>query len=100
MKVTKVYPILSLEDFLEKVTKVESFTSIRGKRYKVKNINQNIMSFVRLDANPAFDWDLDLYEVYKAYVELDEFYTTQFKNYVPRKHSPAMGILLHLGMIK
>lgn len=100
MKFTKVYPLLSKDDFLKKAKKVERFTSSRGKRYKVKYVEADVLHFTRLDANKDIDWSLDLNDVYRAYNELDEFDTIQFKRYVPIKHSPARGLLLCLELIK
>jgi hypothetical protein len=42
---------------------------------------------------------MDLLKVYEAYHELDHFDTEAFRAYVPRRHSPARGLLLHLELL-
>lgn len=100
MKFAKVYPLLSKNDFLLKAKKVGRFTSSRGKRYKVKYVEEDVLHFTRLDANKDIDWSLDLNDVYRAYSELEKFDTIQFKKYIPVRHSPARGLLLCLELIK
>ena len=96
----KVKPIASFNDFKEKVVKISSFTSSTGKRYKVKSIIGNEMFFLRLDAKSDQEWMMNLDEVYRAYRELDDFATVNFKPYVPITHSPARGLLIHLGLLE
>jgi hypothetical protein len=96
----KIEPIISLSDFLKRATQVKSFTSSTGKRYKVTKIENNVMWFLRLDAKADTPWDMDLKGVYQAYVELNNYDTENFRPYVNRRHSPARGLLLHLGLLK
>ncbi len=96
----KSKPILSLTDFLAKAKKVTTFSSSTGKRYKVTKIENDVMFFKRIDADGDLDWSFDLNCIYLAYSELEDFATVNFKPYVPIRHSPARGILIHLGMIK
>jgi hypothetical protein len=42
---------------------------------------------------------MNLKEVYRAYKELEDFAMVNFKPYVNRRHSPARGLLLHLGLL-
>jgi len=51
-KYIKTKPILTLEQFLMKAKEVESFTSLRGKRYLVEEVVNEIVFFRRLDADP------------------------------------------------
>jgi hypothetical protein len=99
-KYIKAEVILTLEQFLDKASKVESFTSSRGRRYQVEEVLNDIMFFRRLDSDGEIIWDLDLRSVYVAYTTLDNFDTISFKPYVPIMHSPARGLLLHLEMLK
>lgn len=96
----KVKPIISFSDFKEKAIKISSFTSSTGKRYKVKSIFGNEMYFLRLDTKSDLEWSMNLEEVYRAYKELDDFATNNFKPYVPITHSPARGLLIHLGLLE
>jgi hypothetical protein len=96
----KTKPIVSLSEFLEKARKVKSFTSSSGKRYAVVKIENEVMFFLRLDTKSSKEWRMNLKEVYKAYDELEDFSTVNFKPYVPITHSPARGLLLHLGMLE
>ncbi|MDQ3073806.1 MAG: Bro-N domain-containing protein [Bacteroidota bacterium] len=93
-------PTASLSEFLEKASKVKSFTSSNGRRYEVVRNENDKMYFLRLDAKPTEEWNMNLKEVYRAYEELDDFATKNFKPCVPITHSPARGLLLHLGMLE
>ena len=96
----KVKPLVSLKDFLEKAKTVESFTSSNGRRYSVDSVIDDEMFFWRLDADENTIWKMDLKNLYRAYQELEDFATINFKPYVPITHSPARGLLLHLGMLE
>jgi len=96
----KVSPIISLPEFLDMARKVKSFTSSNGRRYEVHRIENDELFFLRLDAKSTVEWSMNLKEVYRAYNELEDFSTVNFKPFVPITHSPARGILLHLGMLK
>ncbi|MCG9911059.1 MAG: hypothetical protein MH137_07130 [Flavobacteriales bacterium] len=96
----KVIPIITLSEFLEKARKVKSFTSSNGRRYEVQRIENDELFFLRLDAKSDEEWSMNLKEVYRAYEELDDFATVNFKPFVPIAHSPARGLLLHLGMLE
>ena len=87
-------------DFLERAYNVDGFTSLTGRRYAVDDVFENTMSIVRLDADRDYLWDIDLEKVYEAYVELDDFATANFKRYLPLRHAPARGLLLHLGLLE
>jgi hypothetical protein len=100
MQFERTAPKVTLEHFLRKAERVSHFTSSNGKRYKVVRLDNNIMTFQRLDAKKENEWDIDLRAVYQAYLELDNFDTVSFKPFVPRRHSPARGLLLHLGMLE
>ena len=96
----KIQPLILLSDFLERVKKVKEFRSSTGRRYQVTGNRNDDLLFQRLDAKEQEEWKMNLKMVYKAYVELDNFETVNFKPYVPRKHSPARGLLLHLKMLQ
>jgi len=63
-------------------------------------IENDEMFFLRLDAKGNKEWPMNLKNVYQAYKELEDFATINFKPYVPITHSPARGLLLHLGMLE
>lgn len=96
----KVKPLITLSEFLDRARKVKSFTSSNGRRYKVQRIENDVMFFHRLDAKSEEEWSMNLKEVYRAYKELEDFATVNFKPYVNRRHSPARGLLLHLDLIQ
>jgi len=96
----KVKPIVPLSEFLENARKVKLFPSSSGRQYKVLRIENEEMFFLRLDAKSEEEWSMNLKEVYRAYQELEDFATVNFKPFVPITHSPARGLLLHLGMLK
>ena len=96
----KVKPIVPLSEFLDRARKVKSFTSSNGRRYDVQRIENEEMFFLRLDAKSEEEWSMNLKEIYRAYKELEDFATINFKPYVPITHSPARGLLLHLEMLE
>lgn len=101
MAYTKTNPSISMEDFLKKVSAVKSFTSTSGKRYQVIKYDGQSLKFLRLDGKkPDMEWSLNLSKLYEAYNELTDFSTENFRPYVPIHHSPARGLLLHLGLLK
>jgi hypothetical protein len=99
MPYKKVFPIITLSTFLQRTASVTKFTSSTGRRYKVTKVFDNVIVFRRLDAK-NLPWDIDLRQLYKAYVELDDYATENFRKYIPRRHSPGRGLLLHLKLIK
>lgn len=98
-KFHKVEPVVSLNEFMAKARLVESFTSSNGRRYLVTRIDDDEMLFRRLDAKESKEWSMNLKNVFRAYQELEDFATINFKPFVPITHSPARGLLLHLGML-
>lgn len=98
-KFQKTKPTVPISEFLNKARKVKSFTSSNGRRYKVQRVENDEMFFVRLDAKSAEEWGMSLVEIYQAYKELEDFATVNFKPFVPVTHSPARGLLLHLGLL-
>jgi hypothetical protein len=90
--------MISYPDFLEQIMKVKQFNSSRGRRYEMDGLRNDIMFFRRIDAGGT-DWNIDLKQLYRAYTELETFETENFRPYVPQRHSPGRGLLLHLGLI-
>jgi hypothetical protein len=64
----------------------------------VKELNGNTMIFERKTTGEI--WNMDLKKVHQAYKELKDFKTKNFAPYVPRRHSPALGLLLHVGLLE
>ena len=95
----KTNPIVPLSEFLERAKNVKSFKSSNGRRYEVLRIENDEMYFIRLDAKSNKEWKMDLKDVYRAFKELEDFKTENLKPFVPLKHSPARGLMLHLQFI-
>ncbi|WP_437372223.1 hypothetical protein [Maribacter litoralis] len=93
----KTNPNITFIEFIQKVGPVVSFNSKEGEEYVVQKLHGSTMLFKRQSTKIV--WDMDLKQVHKAYLELKDFETKNFKNYVPRKHSPALGLLLHLKLL-
>lgn len=93
----KSKPNISFIEFIQLVSPVAYFNSLEGNEYEVKKLQGSTMVFERKSTNEI--WDMDLKEVHKAYLELKEFKTKNFDNYVPRRHSPALGLLLHIKLL-
>ena len=70
-----------------------------GKRNRITGLHNEVLLVEPQDANRDIDWDIDLKKLYQAYTELEDFSTGNFRPYVPRRHSPARGLLLRLGLI-
>jgi len=101
MKYTKTQPNISLLLFVEKCKDVDSFNSTSGKRYKATKVEDNFMKVLRLDGKkPELEWRISLNKLHEAYSLLDNFDTQSFKPFLPRVHSPARGLLIHLGLLK
>lgn len=96
----KTQPHIDLNTFLEKAKKIKNFASSSGRRYQVLSIKNDEMTFIRLDAKATEKWKMNLSDVYRAYEEIIDFSTINFKPYVNRRHSPARGLLIDLGMIQ
>lgn len=45
-------------------------------------------------------WKMDIKDVYIAYKEPETFRTRDFKPYLTRTYSPALGLLLTLKLLK
>jgi hypothetical protein len=99
MPFQKSLPIIPYPEFLSRVAKETHFTSSLGKRYRITGLHNEVLHIERQDANMDIDWDIDLKKLYQAYTELEDFSTGNFRPYVPRRHSPARGLLLRLGLI-
>ena len=98
MEYKKARPEISYLIFIKMVGPVAFFNSLEGEEYIVKKIVGSNLHFERKSTGKP--WDMDLKEVLKAYKELKDFKTINFKPYVPLTHSPALGLLLHLGLLK
>lgn len=94
---TKTTPNISYDEFFKLIVPVKSFSSLTGKPYQVLKIEGSEMSFVRNTS--GVQWKMDLKEVHQAYLLLTDFKTINFKTFVKRTHSPALGLLLHLGLL-
>jgi hypothetical protein len=94
----KTQPNISFVEFMKLVKPVAAFTSVGGRPYLVKELTGNTMIFERKTTGEI--WDMDLKKVHQAYKELKEFKTKNFAPYVPRRHSPALGLLLHVGLLE
>ncbi len=93
----KTNPNIKYLSFFNLAKEVKFFASLTGKEYEVIHIEGSKLSFVRISTNKP--WKMDLNGVYQAYLELTDFKTINFKPYVKRTHSPALGLLLHLGLL-
>ncbi len=98
MKYTKTNPNITYVDFYKLVSLVKQFESLTGKGYDVKSVQHDVITFVRKSTGET--WSMNLKGVHQAYLELNDFKTENFRAYVPRTHSPALGLLLHLGLLK
>lgn len=94
----KTQPTITYPKFVELVMSLQSFTSLRGRLYKEVSIESSIVKFIR--DSTGKEWKMDLKVVHQAYLELSNFKTANFKSYVPHTHSPALGLLLSIGLLE
>jgi len=94
----KINPTISFIEFIKLVGPVAFFNSLEGAEYVVQNLKEHTMHFIRKSSGEK--WSMDLKEVYRAYIELTDFRTENFRPYVPLTHSPALGLLLYLDLLK
>ena len=93
----KTKPEISFLEFIKLVGPVANFNSLEGEEYVVTKLQGSVIHFIRKSSGKP--WDMDLRDVLRAYKELKEFKTENFRPYVPLTHSPALGLLLHLGLL-
>ncbi|WP_312206959.1 hypothetical protein [Epilithonimonas hominis] len=93
----KTNPTVKFEQFLSLVKELKAFKSKTGKVYKIISLDGSILSFLR---ETGEEWKIELRKVHQAYLELQRFKTIDFKPYVPRRQSPALGLLLAVGLLK
>ncbi len=98
MEYKKTNPTIKYIDFIRLVASLASFNSLEGNEYVVNSISGSIINFTRTSTGEQ--WSMDLKQVLKAYHELKDFKTANFKPYVPLTHSPALGLLLKIGLLK
>lgn len=92
---------ITVNDFIVKINQVKEFSSTSGKRYKVTSCSKDYIKFLRLDGKkPDMEWSINLSKLFEAYQQLEDFSTANFKPFAPRTHSPARGLLMHIGLIK
>jgi len=94
---TKTNPNISYEDFYSLVKDIKNFSSITGRKYEVQSTDNEIMKIVRLYTDKI--WPLNLKGVHQAYLNLTDFKTVNFKPYLNRTHSPALGLLFHVRLL-
>lgn len=100
MKYIKTNSSISKSEFLTIAKKIKSFSSSNGKKYLVKKVQGNTIFINRLDSKqPDKLWDLELEKIYMAYKGLNDFHTINFKKYIPIRHSPSRGLLIHLKLL-
>lgn len=97
MEYLKSNPKITFEDFLKLSLTIDFFKSLRGQEYEVKEWHQTEMIFERKSTNKL--WKMDIKDVYKAYIKLKTFKTSDFKPYLNRTYSPALGLLLTLELL-
>lgn len=94
----KTNPTINFEEFISLVKGLKEFRSKTRNLYTIVSLNNHNLRFIRESTN--VEWEMDLNKVHQAYLELSEFKTTGFKSYVPRKQSPALGLILSVGLLQ
>lgn len=94
----KTNPTINFEEFISLVKGLKEFRSKTRNLYTIVSLNNHNLRFIRESTN--VEWEMDLNKVHQAYLELSEFKTTSFKPYVPRRQSPALGLLIATALLK
>lgn len=95
---TKTNPKITYTDFLQQVKQRPIFTSLTGRKYEVMGYEGNVMVLKRLSTDKI--WRMDLDAVHKAYIHAEISGVKDFMPYLKRTKSPALGLLLTLGLLK
>ncbi len=95
---TKTNPKISYVDFLKQVRQRKDFKSLTGRDYEVIDYDGDIMILRRLSTNKI--WRMNLVDVHDAYIHADISGVKDFMPYLKRTKSPALGLLLTLGLLK
>jgi len=90
--IVKTNPNIDYTQFLSLIKNLKEFTSVTGNVYTVVSLNVSLLTFIR--ESSGVEWSMNLNKLYQAYMELTEFKTNNFKPYLPRRQSPALGLLL------
>ena len=94
----KTNPTISYIDFYNLVKPITQFKSVKGNVYSVISVEDSTITFIRESTQKR--WKMNLKDVHKAYQEIKDFKTIQFKPYLPRMQSPALGLLIKMGLIE
>lgn len=88
----------SKEDFFKAISEINSAKSVTGIAYANIKYENEVISGIRESTSEPFSIIGD--NLYKAYLDLNEFTTTSLKPYVNRVQSPSLAILIAVGAIK
>lgn len=84
-----------MEDFREKIFKLKSVESVRGKKYEIVDVNDKYIVFKRSHKNT--NEKILISELYNFYKEEDDYKTTTAKSYISGiVQSPSVAILKEL----
>jgi hypothetical protein len=97
---SKRLPLASFNEFMSLTGGVVDFKSQNGRRFKVLSIEGEVMYYEKLDSKVEVVWKLNLSEVYRAYIEFDDFKLVNFKKILPLTYSAAKALLIHIGFLK
>lgn len=97
MNYIKTNPTITYQEFYNLANQINTFKSLTGKGYIVQSITADVTKFIRFSTEE--EWAMKLKGVNNAYIKLTDFKTANFKHYVPRTHSPALGLWLHLKLL-
>lgn len=98
IQIIKTHSAISFEKFILLVKGIKEFRSKTGNLYTVVSLNDHNLRFIRESTN--IEWEMDLKKVYHAYQELKDFKTINLKAYVPRRQSPALGLLITTKLLQ
>ena len=88
---------ISKQEFIDRIKTIHSAISVRGIKYSNIQLCGLVCKGIRDSTHKPFQISLD--KLYEAYKELDVINTTTLKSYVNRAQSPALAILMKVGLV-
>lgn len=91
---------ISKEEFISRIDKIHSATSIEGNEYNEIHICKPALKYIEgTRSSTGKSFKIQINKLYEAYYKLDIINTVTLKKYVARVQSPAMAILIKAGLV-
>lgn len=88
---------ISKQEFIDRIKTIHSAISVRGIKYSNIQLCGLVCKGIRDSTNKPFQISLD--KLYEAYKKLDVINTTTLKSDIKGVQSPALAILMKVGLV-